>query len=200
MQALVFSFLTVPCLHRQSLVISQLHGWNLFVSLILERRPDNLILEDLQSEGRVRNSSTGCCMLPRTIFHTRSLLRPFRTLYPCPSPSIVPWYLYTEKNQDLGIRERNRQISIFCRRVIIHRICRETRILTNKNRNDKYPHDVSWHGDVLFFGISVQLSNFSFPLLTSNLLNTPDFYTQPFVLHRVCFLVSNREDSMHDTR
>lgn len=38
------------------------------------------------------------------------------------------------------------------------------------------------------------------PLLTSNLSNTLDFYTQLSVLHRVYFLVSNREDSMHDTR
>lgn len=40
--------------------------------------------------------------------------------------------------------------------------------------------------------VLVQLSNFSFPLLTSSLLNILDFYTQLFVLHRVYFLVSWR--------
>lgn len=194
MQALVFSSLTVPYAHRQSLVISELHGWNLFVSSILKREScDDWIIQlfqDLQSEGKVRNPSLGCCNLPRTIFHTRSFLRSFRTLYLCPPPRSVPWYLYIEKNLHLGFIGK---IFIDKFRFAEKSEYSRTRIVTI-NMHTMYRDMATSFSSKAVFSSTLQ------PLLTSNLSNTLDFYTQLSVLHRVYFLVSNREDSMHDTR
>lgn len=148
MQALVFSSLTVPYAHRQSLVISELHGWNLFVSLISKlRRLDNSIIPGLTIGGQSSESEFGLLQLASHNFpHTfiSSFFSHFISLPATSQCSLIS--VYREKSSSRIYRKKiHRQISI----------CREIGILTNKNRNNKYAHDVSWHGDVFFFESSI---------------------------------------------